>query len=114
VPVPVYSRQCFEAVIRNNLDLGPPDRVSLPFPPCLNRRTPPGHGYKTYGVTRGLHVEFKHSRIKQYCETSVPCGSKRPSMIRATSGAPKALETSCPTCSASATRSMPNCSKSNR
>jgi hypothetical protein len=68
---PIYGRQFFEAIIRNNLDLGRPDRVSLLFPTRLNRRTPPpGLGYKTrvitYGVAPSLHVEFKHSHVKQY------------------------------------------------
>jgi hypothetical protein len=68
---PVYGRHFFEAVIRANLDLGRPDRVSLLFPTRLNRRTPPpGLGYKTrvitYGVAPSLHVEFKHSHVKQY------------------------------------------------
>jgi hypothetical protein len=68
---PIYGRHFFEAVIRNNLDLGRPDRVSLLFPTRLNRRTPPPDlGYKTrvitYGVAPSLHVEFKHSHVKQY------------------------------------------------
>lgn len=68
---PVYGRHFFEAVIRNNLDLGRPDRVSLLFPTRLNRRTPPpGLGYKTrvitHGVAPSLHVEYKHSHVKQY------------------------------------------------
>jgi len=68
---PVYGRHFFEAVIRDNLDLGRPDRVSLLFPIRLTRRTPPpGLGYKTrvitYGVAPSLHVEFKHSHVKQY------------------------------------------------
>jgi len=61
----------FETVIRNNLDLGRPDRVSLLFPTRLQRNTPPpGLGYKTRVITRGvapsLPFEFKHSRVKQY------------------------------------------------
>ena len=67
---PIYGRHFFEAVIRDNLDLGRPDRVSLVFPTRFTRRTPPPHlGYKTrvmtYGVAPSLHVEFKHSHIKQ-------------------------------------------------
>jgi hypothetical protein len=67
----VYGRHFFEAVIRDNLDLGRPDRVSLLFPTRLQRNTPPpGLGYKTrvitYGVAPSLHVEFKHSHVKQY------------------------------------------------
>ena len=68
---PVYGRHFFEAVIRDNLDLGRPDRVSLLFPTRLTRRTPPPDlGYKTRVITRGvapsLHVEYKHSHVKQY------------------------------------------------
>jgi hypothetical protein len=76
---PVYGRHFFEAVIRDNLDLGRPDCVSLLFPTRFTRRTPPPDlGYKTrvitYGVARSLHVEFKHSHVKQYCENSVTDG----------------------------------------
>jgi hypothetical protein len=68
---PVYGRYFFEAVIRDNLDLGRPDRVSLLFPIRLRRNTPPPDlGYKTRVITMGvapsLHVEFKHSHVKQY------------------------------------------------
>jgi hypothetical protein len=68
---PVYGRHFFETVIRDNLDLGRPDRVSLLFPTRFTRRTPPPDlGYKTrvitYGVAPSLHVEFKHSHVKQY------------------------------------------------
>ncbi|HEY1296918.1 MAG TPA: hypothetical protein VGJ60_27895 [Chloroflexota bacterium] len=68
---PMYGRHFFEAVIRNNLDLRRPDRVSLLFPTRFTRRTPPPDlGYKTrvitYGVAPTLHVEFKHSHVKQY------------------------------------------------
>jgi hypothetical protein len=68
---PVYGRQFFEAIIRDNLDLGRPDRVSLLFATRPRRNTrPPGLGYKTrvitVGVAPSLHVEFKHSHVKQY------------------------------------------------
>jgi hypothetical protein len=68
---PVQGRHFFEAVIRENLDLGRPDRVSLLFPTRRTRRTPaPAHGYRTRVVTTGvspsLHVEYKHSHVKQY------------------------------------------------
>ncbi len=78
---PVYGRHFFEAVIRDNLDLGRPDRVSLLFPTRLQRNTPPpGLGYKTrvitYGVAPSLHVEFKHSHVKQYCENTATGGGE--------------------------------------
>jgi hypothetical protein len=68
---PVQGRHFFEAVIRENLDLGRPDRVALLFPLRLTRATPPPtYGYRTRVITDGvqpsLHVEYKHSHVKQY------------------------------------------------
>jgi hypothetical protein len=68
---PVHGRHFFEAVIRENLDLGRPDRVKLLFPLRLTRATPPPEfGYRTRVITDGvqpsLHVEYKHSHVKQY------------------------------------------------
>ena len=68
---PLQGRHFFEAVIRENLDLGRPDRVSLLFPLRLTRATPPPtYGYRTRVITDGvapsLHVEYKHSHVKQY------------------------------------------------
>ena len=68
---PVHGRHFFEAVIRDNLDLGRPDRVGLLFP-CGSHRTtpPPTYGYRTRVITDGvqpsLHVDYKHSHVKQY------------------------------------------------
>jgi DNA-binding transcriptional ArsR family regulator len=68
---PQWGRRWFEAVIRENLDLGRPDRVSLLFPTRLTRATPPpGRGYRTRvilaGVVPTLHVAYKHIDLKQY------------------------------------------------
>jgi hypothetical protein len=68
---PVQGRHFFEEVIRENLDLGRPHRVSLLFPTRLNRRTPsPPFGYRTRVITEGvnpsLHIEYKRSHVKQY------------------------------------------------
>jgi hypothetical protein len=68
---PVQGRHFFEAVIRENLDLGRPDRVGLLFPRRITRRTPaPTFGYRTRVITDGvepsLHVEYKASHVKQY------------------------------------------------
>lgn len=68
---PVQGRHFFEAVIRENLDLGRPDRISLLFPKRITRRTPaPAHGYRTRVITTGiapsLHIEYKHTDVKQY------------------------------------------------
>ena len=68
---PVQGRHFFEAVIRENLDLGRPDRVGLLFPLRITRATPPPmYGYRTRVITDGvepsLHVEYKSSHVKQY------------------------------------------------
>ena len=68
---PVQGRHFFEAVIRENLDLGRPDRVGLLFPLRLTTATPPpAWGYRTRVITDGvepsLHIEYKSSHVKQY------------------------------------------------
>ena len=68
---PVQGRYFFEEVIRDNLDLGRPDRVSLLFPQRTTRATPtPLHGYRTRVITEGvnpsLHIAYKRSHVKQY------------------------------------------------
>jgi hypothetical protein len=68
---PVHGRHFFEAVIRENLDAGRPDRVRLLFPLRLTRTTPPPrYHYRTRVITDGvqpsLHVDDKHSHVKQY------------------------------------------------
>jgi hypothetical protein len=65
---PASGRVFFEEVIRENLDLGRPDQVQLIFNRRVNRRTPGRFRTRviTDGVTPSLHVDYKHSRIKQY------------------------------------------------
>jgi hypothetical protein len=69
---PVSGRMFFEQVIRDNLDIGRPDQVALVFDRRLIRRGPrhtPGPFRTrviTEGVTPSLHVDYKHTRIKQY------------------------------------------------
>ena len=68
---PVQGRHFFEEIIRENLDLGRPDRVNLIFPSPVTRRTPPpSFGYRTRIITDGVnpsvHFEYKHSHVKQY------------------------------------------------
>jgi hypothetical protein len=63
---PLTGRAFFEEVIHENLDLGNPGQEQLIF----NRRvTTPGRFRTrviTEGVTPSLHVDYKHSKIKQY------------------------------------------------
>lgn len=69
---PVSGRVFFENVIRENLDIGRPDQVSLVFARRLIRTGPrptPGRFRTrviTDGVTPSLHVDYKHTTIKQY------------------------------------------------
>src|SRR5712691_6660910 len=49
---PVQGRHFFEGVIRENLDIGRPNRVSLLFPRRITQRTPPPtYGYRTRIIT---------------------------------------------------------------
>jgi len=65
---PLTGRLFFEAVICENLDLGRPDRVQWIFARRVTRRTPGRFRTRvlTEGVTPSLHIDYKHSRIKQY------------------------------------------------
>ena len=65
---PLTGRVFFEEVIRDNLDIGRPDQVSLIFERRVNRRTPGRFRTRviTEGVTPSLYVDYKHTRIKQY------------------------------------------------
>jgi hypothetical protein len=68
----VSGRIFFDQLIRDNLDLGRPDRVSLIFDRKIIRkgkRATPGRFRTrviTDGVTPSLHVDYKNSKIKQY------------------------------------------------
>src|SRR5262249_28431782 len=65
---PQTGRIFFEQVIRDNLDIGRPDRVSLVFGRQVYRNS--RHHFSTRvipaGVTPSLHISYKHSEIKQY------------------------------------------------
>ena len=69
---PVTGRIFFEQVIRDNLDLGRPDRVGLIFDRSIYRgrknHTPGTFATRvvTDGVTPSLHVQYKNTQIKQY------------------------------------------------
>jgi hypothetical protein len=69
---PLTGRVFFEEVIRENLDLGRPDHVGLIFDRRIRtrgwHRTPSRFRTRvlTAGVTPSLHVDYKHSKIKQY------------------------------------------------
>ena len=64
---PHHGRVLFEEVKRENLDVGRSDRVQLIFDRRVIRHTPSRFRTRviTDGVTPSLHVDYKHSRIKQ-------------------------------------------------
>jgi hypothetical protein len=65
---PHTGRVFFEEVIRENLDIGRPDHVQLIFERRVTKKTPGRFRTRviTDGVAPSLHIDFKHSRIKQY------------------------------------------------
>ena len=65
---PLSGRHLFEEIIRENLDLGRPDQVSLIFNRRVTKRTPGTFRTRviTEGVDPSLHVSYKNSKIKQY------------------------------------------------
>jgi hypothetical protein len=65
---PLSGRIFFEEVIRENLDLGRPDKVQLIFGRRVSKRTPGRFRTRvlTAGVTPSLHVDYKSTGIKQY------------------------------------------------
>ena len=68
---PLQGRHFFEELIREHLDLGRPDRVSMVFARRVQRNTPPPRrGWRTRVITSGvepsLHIDYKHSHVKQY------------------------------------------------
>ena len=65
---PDTGRRLFESIIREHLDVGRPDQVQLIFDRRITRRTPSRFRTRVIrqGVVPSLHVDYKHSRIKQY------------------------------------------------
>jgi hypothetical protein len=65
---PIHGRQFFEEVIRDNLDIGRPDRVQLLFERRVTRQTPGSFRTRviTEGVQPSLRFDYKRTRVKQY------------------------------------------------
>ncbi len=65
---PARGREFFEQVLRENLDLGRPDRVQLVFDRRVTRRTPGTFRTRVVeqGVSPSLHIEYKSFDLKQY------------------------------------------------
>src|SRR5689334_3648479 len=75
---PISGRVFFEQVIRDNLDTGRPDQISLIFDRRLihgrRLRTPGRFRTRviTEGVTPSLHIDYKHTQVKQYHKEGEP------------------------------------------
>jgi hypothetical protein len=65
---PLRGRQFFEELIRDNLDLGRPDRIQLLFPRKIMSTTPGTFRTRVLreGVQPSLHISYKHFDLKQY------------------------------------------------
>ncbi len=69
---PLSGRVFFDQVIRDNLDIGRPDQVSLIFDRRIQRgrKRPTPDRFRTRvitdGVTPSLHIDYKNAKIKQY------------------------------------------------
>jgi len=76
---PLSGRLLFEDLIRENLDLGRPDRVQLIFDRRVTRQTPGRFRTRvlTEGVVPSLHVTYKHSDLKQYLKGRRPAAAGR-------------------------------------
>jgi hypothetical protein len=84
---PLTGRIFFEEVIRENLDIGTPDRVQLLFNRRITRRTPGRFQTRvlTEGVVPSLHLNYKNSHLKQYHKEGRALVQKPPSTTHATS-----------------------------
>lgn len=65
---PEQGRALVEGLIRDNLDLGRPDRVSLIFERRVTKRTPSEFHTRVIreGVLPSIRIRYKHSALKQY------------------------------------------------
>jgi len=65
---PVRGREFFEEVMRDNLDLGRPDRIQLVFDRRILPSTPGKFRTRVIqdGVLPSLHIEYKSFDLKQY------------------------------------------------
>jgi len=64
----VQGRQWFEAIIRDNLDVGRPDRIQLVFERKVTKATPGIFRTQVVqeGVNPSLHAYYKQTHVKQY------------------------------------------------
>jgi hypothetical protein len=72
---PLRGREFFEEIIRDNLDLGRPDRVQLIFERVVTKKTPGEFRTRVIqdGVHPSLHIAYKNFDLKQYFKEGRGC-----------------------------------------
>jgi hypothetical protein len=72
---PLRGREFFEEIIRDNLDLGRPDRVQLIFDRVVTKKTPGQFRTRVIqdGVHPSLHIDYKSFDLKQYFKEGRGC-----------------------------------------
>ncbi|HEY8670078.1 MAG TPA: hypothetical protein VIL63_04495 [Terriglobales bacterium] len=72
---PLRGREFFEEIIRDNLDLGRPDRVQLIFDRVVTKKTPGQFRTRVIqdGVHPSLHINYKNFDLKQYFKEGRAC-----------------------------------------
>jgi hypothetical protein len=72
---PLRGREFFEEIIRDNLDLGRPDRVQLIFDRVVTKKTPGQFRTRVIqdGVHPSLHINYKNFDLKQYFKEGRGC-----------------------------------------
>jgi hypothetical protein len=72
---PLRGREFFEEIIRDNLDLGRPDRVQLVFDRLVTKKTPGEFRTRVIqdGVHPSLHINYKNFDLKQYIKEGRGC-----------------------------------------
>ncbi len=72
---PLRGREFFEEIIRDNLDLGRPDRVQLVFDRVVTKKTPGEFRTRVIqdGVHPSLHIQYKNFDLKQYFKEGRGC-----------------------------------------
>jgi hypothetical protein len=72
---PLRGREFFEEIIRDNLDLGRPDRVQLVFDRVVTKKTPGAFRTRVIqdGVHPSLHIQYKNCDVKQYFKEGRGC-----------------------------------------
>ena len=72
---PLRGRELFEEIIRDNLDLGRPERVQLILDRVVTRKTPGQFRTRVIqdGVHPSLHISYKNFDLKQYFKEGRGC-----------------------------------------